>query len=59
LLMHRLVTRRFKNESKHKSLLIVALELRRLVGASGLTLVGAVIEIIFLWLGLIERMRTR
>jgi len=56
---NKLVTLHLKKKLKHESLLIVALEFRRLVSASRLALVGAVIKIIFSWLRLIERMRAR
>jgi hypothetical protein len=59
LLINKLVTLYLKKKLKHESLLIVALELRRLVSASRLALVGAVIKIIPSWLRLIERMRAR
>lgn len=59
LLINKLVTLHLKKKLKHESLLIVALELRRLVSASRLALVGAVIKIIPSWLRLIERMRAR
>ena len=58
-LLIKLVTLYLKKKLKHESLLIVALELRRLVSASRLALVGAVIKIILSWLRLIERMRAR
>ena len=59
LLINKLVTLHLKKKLKHESLLIVALEFRRLVSASRLALVGAVIKFIFFWLRLIERMRAR
>ena len=59
LLINKLVTLHLKKKLKHESLLIVALKLRRLVSASRLALVWAVIQIIFFWLRLIERMRAR
>jgi len=59
LLINKLVTLHLEKKLKHKNLLIVALELRRLVSASRLALIGAVIKIIFFWLRLIERMRAR
>ena len=59
LLINKLVTLHLKKKLKHESLLIVTLKLCRLVSASRLAFIRAVIKTIFFWLRLIERMRAR